>query len=1347
MSIEQSKERENTKEVSEQKEKFESPFFEIVNEKGETKKFCKGPFFSVDSNEIGKICESLVFDKSEFLINMRNLFDKTLSDSVSDREKQKILRNFENKIIEFQIDLKDKIQRAIVDGITNETALRDTNTLSLIISAASLELKNILGNTVENKGEKSKKEQEDEINIALLTVKAKTIKSIENYIFKDFPEGLKIKLFRSEEERKFFGESTNQNNKELSTRVGMYDFKNLPEGIRKINEETEGNIKKAKEKEPNPLFEIKDKKTNQTAKICKGPFFDKEFRFLNSAADIFGEKEDWRKLIREQDKKKIQKYLEDLGADIEKLSFSLKERMDRTALDGIKDETALKNTYKLNILAMMAVSELKDVFWEVAFGENKKQDDKEVNGGERTEKKMEDSILRIRRKFIRSVERIIIKSEDSEFSGTEELEFPDLKEYKWLKMLVGKETEETRLKDDYEKGRGKEYSIPADVFYICKNEKERECLERKLAEILFRKKEKKVEVVEDLKSGERTEKENTAPRTEEKDQEQILEAEFSDMPGENKIEEEIPEEEETLTPIIAKSFCSIKYVNQQLGAFKETIDKIIVRVFSEKDTTEMLRDYKTSLNNLRDDVLIFNLSFEEEIERARKEYKKKHDRFGRKTFDEEAIETTRSLVRSFSNWIENMRVAVLRYVIKDSDMDVENITEKYLEEKRKLRQFIGQSILTVESKIGPENLAIKNIEEDNGKKKADESTKEDNTKKTANKLYERDLDPFVFNDSTEKMAEKIKLKVAEMLEKYKDLRRSEAYHQACEEIKESIGGKYTDENIGSREMLREKRKLKEEIAKRSIKGWEKECEEKLKRIPPKKAETKANVGFTSDLGEIQPKEEGLEKATDEERINALHRLAIEIYLKRLTFTARRYINAIETIYKLIGRLDPDSKNRKMFKLIEKDIKDVQPPNKEIKDLHENFIMRLEELLKEITSETERKAKKNVAEAEQKESTEEKLEEEIVKKEWYEVDAGKYKDFADKLKSISGELQKTLSYVSETESGKIDWKEEKAAMENETEMKIKETEEKLKEIWPSEEKIDEHYENLTKNLKETVKNISQAKEKERVDLYLQSVDEANDIEKKLKPISGYVGLVDYLDSLKHLENIEDLNLEINRNSAGIVESEIRINENSTILEEMERKLKEKQKKERALSGEINESSKDMIEFKDETGEIKKKIEEAKRKIEEAKSKMEKARIEIKNGKEGVEKIREKAKKKAEKMNGEIEKMIGKSEKEIRKFKPDKNKLEKYLKNISGSITIIDEELSKAGAKDKNRFSVYLETLDGARKRADKIYNYLSSFDSRNIEEAAKEEMKKMITNQIEKAISEAEEKLEKIITTN
>lgn len=1334
MGIEQSKERENTKEVNEQeekneqKEKFESPFFEIVNEKGETKKFCKGPFFSVDSNEIGKICESLVFDKSEFLINMRNLFDKTLSDDVSDREKQKILRNFENKIIEFQIDLKDKIQRTIVDGITDETALRNTNTLGLIISAASLELKNILENIDENKGKRNNAEQEEKANIAFLEIKAKTIRSIENLIFKNKAEETRLKLFHPGESYEYFSEPFIQDNKNISVQFGEYDLENLPESVLKSNKEIDESIENIKEEESNPFFEIKNKETGRAAKICKGPFFDKESEFLNNMTEFFGKC--W---AEKQNKKKVQEYLEDFHTNIERWNFGLKERMDRTALDGIKDEAALENTYKLSILAGMAASELRDVFLETVFGEKGKQSEKEI------EKKMASSALRVRRKFIRSVERIIIKSEDSEFSGMEELDFPDSKEYKWLKMLIGEETEETKSESDFETGRGKEYSIPANVFYRYEREGESWFLEGKLAEILFRKKEKKVEVVEDLKSGEKKGKENIAPKTE--DQEQILEAEFSDMPGENKIEEEIPEEEETLTPIIAKSFYSIKYINQQLGAFKETIDKILMRVFSEKDTTEMLRDYKTSLNNLRDDVLIFNLLFEEEIERAGKEYKKKYNGFGKKTLNEEAIETTRALIKSFSNWIENMRVAMFRYVIKDSDMDVENITEKYLEETSKLRQFIGQSILAVESKIGQENLAIKDIEKDNKRKTANESIKGDGAKRTEDNLYERDLDQFVFEGHTEKIAKIIKEKVAEILEKYKDLRRSEAYHQVCEEIKESIGGTYTDENIGPREMLREKRKLKEKIKKKSLEEWKKECEEKLKRIPPKKAETEANVGFTSDLGEIQPKEEGLEKATDEERINALHRLAIEIYLKRLTFTARYYINAMETIYKLIGRLDPDSKNRKMFKLIEKDIKDVQPPNKEIKDLHENFIMRLEELLKEITSATKRKAKKNVAETEQKESTEEKLEEKIVKKEWYEVNAGKYKDFADKLKNIIGELQKTLSYVSETESGKIDWKEEKAAMENETEMKIKETEEKLKEIWPSEEKIDEHYENLTKNLKETVKNISQAKEKERVDLYLQSVDEANDIEKKLKPISGYVGLVDYLDSLKHLENIEDLNLEIDRNSVGIVESEIRINENSTILEEMERKLKEKQKKGRALSGETNESSKDMIEFKDETGEIKKKIEEAKRKIEEAKSKMEKARIEIKNGKEEVEKIREKAKKKAEKMSGEIEKIIGESEKEIKKFKPDKNKLEKYLKNISEEIAKI--KMPKMNIRRDSEIDAYFNSLEDARKKANNVYYYLLSLDSGHIEEEEKNEMKKMIINQIEKPIEKIKKELIKI----
>lgn len=1364
MGVEQSREQKNTKEINGQieqkkrKEKFGSPFFEIVNEKGESQKICKGPFFSVDSNEIEKIYKSLFFDKSrvfvdesrlftfdeksEFLINMKSLFDKTLSDDVSDREKQTILRNFENKIIEFQIDLKDKIQRAIIDGITDETALKNTNTLGLIISAASLELKNILKNIVENKDKKSEKEQGDEINIAFLTVKAKTIKSIENLIFGSSPRGERLKFFHSGENYEYFNEPLEHGEEGTSIQLEGYNLKNLPENVLNSNKEIDESIEKIKEEETSPFFEIKDRKTGQAAKICRGPFLDKEFGFLNNITEFFR-----KALAEKQNKEKAREYLENFRANMEKCSFGLKERMDRTMTDGIKNETALEDTYKLSILAIMAASELGDIFLETVFGEKGKQSEKEI------EKKMSSSILRIRRKFIRSIERIILKSKDSEFSGIEELDFPDSKEYKWLKMLVGEETEETKLEDDFESGRGKEYHIPADVLFsgIYEKECDQEVLKGPSAKIVFKKLERKErkenesqeQIPEaefhELSEKEQKREENITQETEKKSQNQTYEAEFYEIfeggkeregGADEKIYKTIEESEFRKEKHEERNFYLIKSINQKLDSYKEVIDKILVRVFSEKDTTEMLLNYKISLGNLREEILILNLTLEDEIERAGNEYKKNRNRYGKKVIDEEAMKTTRILIKNISNWIENARIDTLRYIVKDPDMDVENIADEYLKEINKLRQSLAQSVFgTKMSLIVSGDLAIKNIESG---------------------LYIHNLDRFIFKEDAEKMVETIKEQVAEMLEKYKDLRRKEAYTSVCERIKDYIGGTYTTDTMSAREALREKRKLKEEIAKRSMEEWKKECEEKLKRMPPKKAETSADIGFASDLGEIQPKKEGLEKATNEERINALRRLSIEIYLKKTTFTARYYINSIEILYRLVGELNHDSENRKMFKIIEKDIKDVQPPNEEIKNLHDGFIMRLEELLKGITSATERKTKKNMAEAKKEESIEEKPEEEVVKKEWYEVDAGKYKDFADKFKNISGELQKIPSYVSETEVGKIDWKEEKAAIQKESEIEAQAAKEKLKEIWPSEEKINERYENLTKNLKETIKKISQAGENESVDLYLRSIDETSDIEKKLKPIPGYIGLVDYLDSLKHLKNIEDLNLEIDRNSASIVESEIEIDENSTILEKMEKKLKEKQKKEKVLDSEINESNKDIVEFKDELGEIKEKIEEAKekieeakRKIKEAKSKIEKARAEIKMGKEEIEKIREKAKKKAEKMSGEIEKMISKSKKELEKFKPDKNKLEKYLENISGNVTRIDKELSKASAEDKNKFGGYLKALEDAREKADEIHHYLSSFDSRNIEEGAKGEIKKMIINQIGKAISEAEEKLEKL----
>lgn len=1370
MSIEQSKERKDTEETdeknkhterieqNEQKEKFESPFFEIVNEKGEIKKFCKGVFYEKEPNKIGKICENLVFYEPDFLKNIKSIFEKVLSEKIDKNERLKIVENFENKIIEFRIDLKDRIQRAIIDGITDETTLKNTNTLGLIISAASLDIKNALMGIVENKDHKGENKQEEEIGIALLRIEAKTVKSIEGWLFNNQTKEENFALFHSQKEYdEYLRDPAYQEIKTISCQENMYSAESFHKNSQflETSEEIDKNIESAKEKSLDPFFEIKDKKTGQAAKICRGLFLDKEFDFINDLEYIFGEREEWKKWTGEKGRDGAQKYMEDFSANMEKLSFSLKERTDRAVANGITDKVALENAYQLSILAMMAASELRDVFVENVFGENDSHDSegKQENTEslkdipnvediqqfvrrrikkERIEKKIESLILRIKRKFVRSMERIIIKSEKPEFSGTEDLEFPGSEEYKWLKMFIGKESEGKEAEDDFETNRGKEYHIDKNVFFVEEGKLEYdEFLKGPSARIVYRKpKNKKEKKEENL--------------------EQISDAEFEDFPKESEPEknkEEKPLGSENPVKVKAvledkmlegRDFYLIGHLNQNLDRFKDIVDGIFKNVFTKRDTEELFCDYKKGLNSLREDLLIFNAMLPERIEKARKEYKKEENRYGKKTLNEEAMETTELLAKFFSSWIENIRIDMLRYIAKDPKMDVGDITNEYIKETDKLRQSIGKFVLNIKSAINSKDLAIIDLK---------------------NGSYHSKLDDFVFFDNIERLAMEIRDNAEDLMKKYRDLRKTEAYIKACEKVGMILKG---EEDIDFREMIREEGELRERLKKfekkedsESFKIWEKKCEEKRKRMPKKKwCAPSADVGEFSDMGEIRPKKEGFGTGdkTAEERIDALHCLAIEIYAKRITFTAPYYINAMEALNKLVGKLEPESENRKMFKVIKKDIQDVQPPNEEIKDLHKGFIVRLKELLKEITSATEKKSRRNIAEAEQEESTEEKFMEEVVKKEWYEVGAGEYKDFADKFKNINGELQKIPSYVSETEVGKIDWKKEKTAMQKESEMETQAAEKKLKEVWPSEEKIGERYENLTKNLKETIKKISKAEEKEGVDLYLQSVNEANDIEKKLKSILNYVELIDYLDAVEYSKNIEKLNSEETQSSADIAESEIDINENSKILEEIEKKLEEefekKQMKEKVLDGKISESSKDMIEFKDEAEEIRKKInearkkiEEAKRKIEENRKKIEKARIEAEKAKKNIEKAKERTSKKAKKMSEEIEKIVSKSRNEIDKIKPDRKKLKKYLENILEDIA---EFKMPVKIKNNNELVAYCKLLENAYEKASKVDSYLSSFDSKHIPEGEKNQMKKMIIKQINNPVNEMMRKLEKLI---
>lgn len=685
-----------------------------------------------------------------------------------------------------------------------------------------------------------------------------------------------------------------------------------------------------KEDYQNPFFEITEKETKKSVKICFGNFlldnFMRNFR-RGSITDLIE-----KIFLKTYNGAKIEEEIKQFKNEVSEFAHYAKNNVYLAYGNGIRDDKALENTFKLDVYIGMAFQELSDVFLKIVARDKENKFSSEI---ERL-KEVENEILKIMVKLANSILDLIYGEALPPENVLKRLEMPNIRKLKWLSMIIcaGGNNEYCGKEAEFRIGEQRKYVIPANVdtgvtFQKGLNNKEGP------------------QAVVGIKGA-----------------------------GETKLEKEF--------------YLFGDFTSRRIEMLKKSIDKMFDKIVKQKDDPARLKLYEIELANLRDELVLIVFDIESEIKKIRRDYKWKLNFYGEYVLDENAIEVSKILYIKFIELLEEMRVLLLQYA--NEGIKVEGLIIGYLEKRIALREYITKEILKVDllkcsvldfiggeigkDKIGrfpiPEtedprlNEALsryiqkkEKLEEfvseeifrkgsifDNLYVKFKEKGTETKTKTKTEAEYINPHDDFLFPGELEKHIRIIREMAEEKAKKEKD--RNRAYKEACEE---AIRGTVEECNYGEEMSFSEQLnrwKLNQKLLsppdpKRAKKEWQKEVDKAKKEMP--KDKVPAGEDINTDVPVFVPTiaDEGgvvinyggnglkIGEKSFKARAESIHRIVVGIMENRGGLTASRYINFMAKLEDSEGT-DEKEYAKKVIELVEK----VKPTESEFQEYIKNI---------------------------------------------------------------------------------------------------------------------------------------------------------------------------------------------------------------------------------------------------------------------------------------------------------------------------------------------------------------------------------------------------------------------------